>query len=190
AARVGGWEGVLLRVTHPVDALCSRLDGDRTKVLGYGLNASLRLRTATAQARGVAAERVDAWMLGEHGDAGVPIFSRVRIDGEPVALSAQERAAAHDFVRGWYRRHVALDSRRSSTWTTGADVAQMICTLQSTTKTVASVRLENEYEIDSVTLNVPITLKPDSVQAIHKWELAEEELAALRRAAGVILPTT
>src|SRR5690349_15114097 len=63
--RLKDWDGVLIMVTNPVDALCSRLDGDRRKVIGYTLNDTLRLRTAIAQARGVAAERVDAWMLGE-----------------------------------------------------------------------------------------------------------------------------
>src|SRR5262249_5944413 len=185
AARVGGWEGVLLRVTHPVDALCSRLDGDRTKVLGYTLNDSLRLRTAIAQARGVAAERVEAWVLGEHGDAGVPVFSRVRIDGEPVKLNAEERATAHEFVRTWYRRHVALDSRRSSTWTTGAGVAQLICGLQAGGETVASVRLQGEYGIEGVSLGVPVTLGPGGVRRVQEWELDEDELAALHRAAEV-----
>jgi len=190
AERLRGWDGVLIMVTNPVDALCSRLDGDRRKVLGYGLNDSLRLRTAIGQLRGVAAERVDAWMLGEHGDAGVPIFSRVRIDGEPVSLSAEERASAHEFVRTWYRRHVALDSRRSSTWTTGAGVASMIGTLGSGGDTVASVRLNGEYGIEGVSLGVPVTLGPGGVQAIHEWELTSDELAALHRAAEVIVRAT
>jgi len=190
AERLRGWDGVLIMVTNPVDALCSRLDGDRRKVLGYGLNDSLRLRTAIGQLRGVAAERVDAWMLGEHGDAGVPIFSRVRIDGEPVSLSAEERASAHEFVRTWYRRHVALDSRRSSTWTTGAGVASMIGTLGRGGDTVASVRLNGEYGIEGVSLGVPVTLGPGGVQAIHEWELTSDELAALHRAAEVIVRAT
>ena len=187
AERLEGWEGVLIMVTNPVDALCSRLAGDRRKVLGYTLNDSLRLRTAIAQARGVAPERVEAWMLGEHGDAGVPVFSRVRIDGERVELNAEERATAHEFVRTWYRRHVALDSRRSSTWTTGAGVAQMIGELGTGGETVASVRLNGEYGIKGVSLGVPVTIGPGGVQAIHEWELTEEELAALHRAAEVIL---
>jgi malate/lactate dehydrogenase len=190
AERLRGWDGVLIIVTNPVDPLCTRLGGDRRRVLGYGLNDSLRLRTAIAQARGVLADRVDAWMLGEHGDAAVPIFSRVRIDGEPVVLSEAERRDAHQFVRTWYRRHVALDSRRSSTWTTGAGVAQMIAALGSGGEWVASVRLEGEYGIEGVSLGVPVTLGPGGVQAIHEWELADDELAALHRAAGVILRAT
>ncbi len=204
AERLRDWDGVLIMVTNPVDALCSRLGGDRLKVLGYTLNDSLRLRTAIAQARGVPASAVDAWMLGEHGDAAVPVFSRVRIHGEPVSLSAAERGDAHEFVRTWYRRHVALDSRRSSTWTSGAGVAQMVAALQGAgsgpsgdprdsltarSEWVASVRLEGEYGISGVSLGVPVTLGPGGVQAIHEWDLADDELAGLHRAADAIRAT-
>ena len=189
AERLRGWDGVLIMVTNPVDALCSRLGGDRAKVLGYTLNDTLRLRTAIARARGVPAGAVEAWMLGEHGDAAVPVFSRVRIHGEPVSLSAAERRDADEFVRTWYRRHVALDSRRSSTWTTGAGVARMVADLIGGGEWVASVRLEGEYGISGVSLGVPVTLGPGGVRAIHEWELAHDELAALRRAADVIRAT-
>jgi malate dehydrogenase len=186
AERLAGWDGVLVVVTNPVDALCSRLGGDRRRVLGYTLNDSLRLRTAIAQARGAAVGDVDAWMLGEHGDGAVPIFSRVTVGGEPVALSAAEREAAHTFVRTWYRRHVALDSRRSSTWTTGAGVAQMVAALRTGGLWVASVRLDGEYGIEGVSVSVPVTLGPGGAEAIHEWELAPDELAGLRRAAELI----
>jgi malate/lactate dehydrogenase len=186
AERLEGWGGVLIMVTNPVDALCTRLQGDRRRVLGYTLNDSLRLRTAIADARGVPASAVEAWVLGEHGDAAVPVFSRVRIAGQPVTLSAAERAAAEEFVRTWYRRHVALDARRSSTWTTGAGVAQTIVALRAGGRSVASVRLEGEYGIDGVSLGVPVTLGPGGAEAIHEWDLSPAELAGLQRAAEAI----
>ena len=49
------------------------------------------------------------WVIGEHGDGCVPLFDRVRVDGEPVALSPDQGRPPSDFVRGWYVRHVALD---------------------------------------------------------------------------------
>jgi malate/lactate dehydrogenase len=184
--RLAGWDGVLVMVTNPVDALCTRYGGDRRRVLGYTLNDSLRLRTAIARSRGVPVDAVDAWMLGEHGDAAVPIFSRVRVAGEPVALDAAEREQAHEFVRTWYRRHVALDSRRSSTWTSGAGIAQLVVALRSGGESVASVRLEGEYGIEGVSVSVPVTLGPGGAEAIHEWDLAPDELAGLRWAAEAI----
>ena len=126
----GSWPGALVVVTNPVDPICTwiqRSTGiDRTRVLGYTLNDSLRLRTGVAKALRIAPGTVDAWVLGEHGDACVPLFDRILVAGEPVALTDEQRAQAEEFFRTWYVRHVALDSGRSSTWTSGSGIARMV----------------------------------------------------------------
>jgi malate dehydrogenase len=180
---------VVIIVTNPVDPLTARLAsrlGDRRRVLGYTLNDSLRLRTAIGDARGVPASEVEAWVLGEHGDRAVPIFSRVRVGAEPVTLSASERGAASEFLRRWYRRHVALDSGRSSTWTSGAGVASMIAALAGGAGDpwVASVLLDGEYGLSGVAVGVPVVLGPRGVERVVEWELSPAELAALRDAAA------
>jgi malate/lactate dehydrogenase len=186
AERLG--DALVVVVTNPVDALCTwlvRRHGlDRRRVLGYTLNDSLRLRTAVADARGVPPADVEAYVLGEHGDAAVPVFSRVSVRGEPVTLTAAERELADTFVRTWYRRHVALDSRRSSTWTSGAGAARMVAGLRAGADPwPASVVLAGEYGIDGAAVTVPVALGPGGAERIHEWELAADELAALRRAA-------
>jgi malate/lactate dehydrogenase len=186
AERVG--DALVVMVTNPVDALCTRLvchhGLDRRRVLGYTLNDSLRLRTAVADARGVAAADVGAYVLGEHGDAAVPIFSRITVRGERVTLTAAERELADTFVRTWNRRHVALDSRRSSTWTSGAGAARMVAALRAGADPwPASVVPAGEYGIHGAAVTVPVALGPGGVERIHEWELADDELTALRRAA-------
>jgi malate/lactate dehydrogenase len=68
-ARLEGWGGVLIMVTNPVDALCTRMRLDRRRTLGYTLNDSLRLRTAIATARGVAPGR---WTRGCSASTAMP----------------------------------------------------------------------------------------------------------------------
>src|SRR3954469_13142029 len=127
-ALAADWPGVLLMVTNPVDALCTWVGRhakiDRRRVAGYTANDSLRLRTAVGDALGVPPSSVDAWVIGEHGDHCVPLLDRVAVHGRPVVLDAAQRRAAEAFVRDWYVRHVALDSGRSSTWTSGHGVAR------------------------------------------------------------------
>jgi malate/lactate dehydrogenase len=183
----------LVVVTNPVDPLCTWIQRerglDRRRVVGYTANDSLRLQTAIGDALGVAAGRVDAWVIGEHGDACVPLLDRVRVDGEPVELSAGQRRAAEEFVRGWYVRHVALDSGRSSTWTSGHVIARMISALlgpPTGEPWPASVVLDGEYGIDGVALTVPVTLGDGGVGEIHEWDLTAEQSAALRAGAEVV----
>jgi malate/lactate dehydrogenase len=192
ADRLEGWPGVLVMITNPVDPLCTLahrlLGGDRRRVLGYTLNDSLRLRTAVGAALGVPAGAVDAWVLGEHGDGAVPIFSRVGAHGAPVTLTAPQRDAAEAFVRTWYQRHVALDSGRSSTWTSGAGAARMVAALAGGDPApwVAAVTLAGEYGVDGVALTVPVRLGPGGAEEILDWELDAGERTAMQHAADAV----
>jgi malate/lactate dehydrogenase len=187
------WGGVVLIVTNPVDPLCTwaqRVTGlDRRRVLGYTLNDSLRLRTAVCRALGVAPGRVGAWTIGEHGDLAVPLLDRLELDGRPVSLTEAQLAQVRDFVEGWYVRHVALDSGRTSTWTSGLGVARMIgaCTGGSDRGLwPCSVMLDGEYGLSGVSLSVPVKLGAGGVDRIHEWGLSRSELAQLRAGAEYV----
>jgi len=187
-----GWDGVVVLVTNPVDPLVLRFRDrtglDRHRVLGYTLNDSLRLRTGIANAVGAAPGAVDAWMIGEHGDSSVPLWSRVRVGGEPCTLTLEARESAEEYVRTWYVRHVALDSGRSSTWTSGLGVSRMVSAIRDDAGAVwpASLVLEGEYGIDGSAVSVPVILGADGAREVVEWELADDELAALHASADVV----
>lgn len=189
---VRGWPGILLMVTNPVDPLVTwlqrRFGLDRRRLVGYTANDSLRLRTGIGETLGVPSSDVDAWVLGEHGDGSIPLLDRVLVGGEPVSLDADQRRAAEEFVRGWYVRHVALDSDRSSTWTSGHGVARMVAALTGAGPELwpASVVLAGEYGIEGAALTVPVTLDAGGVQEVHEWDLSAAEHAALAAAAASV----
>jgi malate dehydrogenase len=89
-------------------------------------------------------------VLGEHGDTCVPLYSRIACDGAPLRLTDAERGAVDEFLCGWFTRHVALDSGRSSTWTSGLGVARLIDAIAADRREhfPASVVLEGEYGIE------------------------------------------
>lgn len=192
AALPEGWEGTLLVATNPVDplvTLAQSLSGlDRRRVLGYCINDSLRLRSGIAAALGVAPQEVEAWVVGEHGDECAPLFDRIRVKGVEVDLGAAERAAAEEFLRSWYRRHVGLNSGRTSTWTSGLGVARMVAALGAAGDELwtASVVLAGEYGISGVALSVPVTLGGGSVRAVREWELGSGPAETMRRAAALV----
>ena len=192
AAGLGaGYAGKIVVVTNPVDPLVTRLQQrtglDRRRILGYTINDSLRLRTGLAHALGVPPGSVEAWVVGEHGDLSVPLFDRVRVDGVHVRPSPTQAAAADEYFRSWYPRHVALDSGRSSTWTSGLGVARMVAALDGDGELwPASVVLDGEYGIEGVALTVPVTIGRGGAEQIHEWELGADDLAALRAAAELV----
>jgi malate dehydrogenase len=190
------WGGVLIMVTNPVDPLCTwvqrRAGLDRRRILGYTLNDSLRLRTGISRTLDAAPQSIDAWVIGEHGDSCVPLFSRVKLAGAQVALTAEQRGRADEFIRSWYVRHVALDSGRTSTWTSGLGVARMVSSIAYGNGEMwpASVVLAGEYGIDGVSLSVPVSLGRRGAENIHEWEITPEERAALRVAAARVREAT
>jgi malate dehydrogenase len=186
------WPGILILVTNPVDPLCTwaheRSQIPRERLLGYTLNDTLRLRTAIGGELGVEPGRVEAWVVGEHGDESVALFERVLVDGEPVALDAAQRERVLDFIRSWYTRHVALDSGRSSTWTSGLGLARMVEAIRSDSGELwpASVVLEGEYGIEGASLGVPVRLDRGGVAELAEWDLEPDEAAALRAGAETV----
>jgi malate dehydrogenase len=187
------WGGTLLVVTNPVDPLVTwaqRRSGiDRRRVIGYTLNDTLRFRTGIAKALGTELGSVEAWVIGEHGDGCVPLHDRVRVNGEPVELSAEQSAAADEFLRSWYVRHVALDSGRSSTWTSGLGLSRMVQAVSANGAGElwpASVVLDGEYGIRGLAIGVPVTLGNGGAQQIHEWELTGEQHAAFISAAALV----
>ena len=185
------WPGILVIVTNPVDPLVTRLHRrtgfDRRRIVGYTINDSLRLRTGLARALGAEPGSVEAWALGEHGDLSVPLFDRVTVNGVPVLPTPEQCEVALDYFRNWYVRHVALDSGRSSTWTSGVGVARMVEAFGGRdTIWPASVVLAGEYGIDGVAVSVPVSLGPGGVEQIHEWELAPADLAALHASAEYV----
>ncbi len=191
----GGWGGTLLVGTNPVDPLVTRLQRrtglDRRRVLGYTLNDSLRLRTGYRLALGAAPGSVEAWVLGEHGERAVPLHSRVSVGGVPWSPAPADAAAAERYFRTWYDTHVALDSGRSSTWTSGVGLARMVSALSGEGELwPASAVLQGEYGIEGVAITVPVTLGRGGAVRIHEWDLEPEELEALRAAAEFVRGVT
>jgi len=185
------WPGALLVVTNPVDPLVTRLQRrtgiDRRRVVGYTINDSLRLRTGLAKALDVSPGSVEAWAIGEHGDLCVPLYNRVTVNGVRVQVTDEQVAAAEEYFRTWYVRHVALDSGRSSTWTSGLGVARMVAALGGERGLwPTSVVLAGEYGISGVAISVPVTLGSGGVEQIHEWELTSTDLAALHASADFV----
>lgn len=184
-----GWDGILIMMTNPVDALVTwlnrHLDLDPRRVIGYSLNDTMRVRTGIGFARGVPSRSVEAWVLGEHGAGQVPLLDRVTIDGEPVRLSTAEREAVLDYIDNWYVRHVALESGRASSWSSGFGGARLIeaISANSAETLTGSVMLTGQYGVNGTSLGVPIRVGMEGLREIYEWDLSASELRAMEAAA-------
>src|SRR5204863_9233248 len=94
-------------------------------------------------------------------------------------------ASAAEFTRGWFAKHKALESGRSSTWTSGLGTARMVEAIANGggQRFPASIVLDGEYGINGVSVSVPVTIGRRGVEQIHEWELSGDERVALLAAA-------
>jgi malate/lactate dehydrogenase len=113
----------------------------------------------------------------------VPLYDRVELDGHPIEISEEVRAATVDYVDNWYTRHVALDSGRTSTWTSGLGGALMIKAMleASDAPFPASVELDGEYGVRRAAASVPALLGPRGLRAVVEWPLSPDEQSRLDR---------
>ncbi|MFB6111643.1 MAG: malate dehydrogenase [Halobacteriaceae archaeon] len=179
---------VSITTSNPVDLLNRHLyevgSRDRQKVIGFGGRLdSARFRYVLADRFGTDVGNVNATILGEHGDAQVPVFSKVRVDGKDPNFSGAER---EEILAALQQSAMNVIERKGATeWGPATGVAHMVeAVLRDTGEVLpGSIKLEGEYGHDDVALGVPVKLGADGVEAVVDWELSAFERDQLDEAA-------
>ncbi len=183
-------EAPLITATAPVDVFNMvfhrEMGGDRHRFLGFCRNDSQRFRWAVSAVLGVDGRRVGGLVLGEHGDTQVPIFSTVTLDGQPANLTPAQVAAVEKILGEWYGRWQALESGRTTTWTSATSIRHMIASLlvgDPANPTIASVIAEGEYGHHGVSLGLPVAAGRDGWRQVLDIPLTDREREALAASA-------
>lgn len=181
-------DAVFVTTTNPMDVInylhTVVSDRPRERFIGFGgVLDSARLQYALADYLDEPASAVDATVLGEHGDAQIPVYSRVTVDGDPVDIPEADQ---EDITETGRQSAMDVISRKGYTqWgpTYGvADVIEAIATDARHTLP-CSVRLDGEYGHSDVSLGVPAVIGRDGVHDIEVWDLADAERDAFDDAA-------
>jgi len=185
----------VVAVSNPVDRIAYRIwketGWDRSYVMGYSLSETARAADRIASLRDVTANEVYCPIAGEHGEHVVPLFSWLRIDGEPVELTAAERTIVKDYIRDIPYDVIDLrGAEETSRWVTGQGVARLVSGLVDGgfdgNPIALSVPLDGEYGLEDVCVGVPVELSRNGIDRVLEWDLPEEELEGLRAAAESI----
>ncbi len=185
-------DAFVITATNPIDALnyCTwKAAGlDRHQVVGYSRNDSTRFREIIGRMKGVATNRVEATVVGEHGSTQVPLFSSARIDGAPVPFTDAEKQAVHAEIPTILRRYEELQSGRTAGWTSALGLAAVTrAVLQDTGELIpCSVVVDGEWGQTGMSLSLPVRLGKGGVQKIEEWELAPDEREGFARTAAAM----
>ena len=181
--------GVILVISNPMDILTYKVDEwmglPNGMVFGSGcILDSSRLVTLVADYVGLGTGAVSAYVVGEHGEAQVPLWSRVCVGGIPVARYCEEAGLPWDEtirdqlaiqVRSMGARIIAAKER------THFGIATCVCHLadavinQRPTIACVSSVLMGEHGCRGVALSVPSVVGPAGVQQRIREQWAPDE---------------
>nr|AAF43044.1 malate dehydrogenase [Haloferax volcanii] len=167
---------VSITTSNPVDLLNRHLyetgDRDRHKVIGFGGRLdSARFRYVLSQRFDVPVKNVDATILGEHGDAQVPVFSKVRVDGNDPAFSADEK---EEILGDLQESAMDVIERKGATqWGPATGVAHMVEAVLHDTGEVlpGSLVLDGEFGYEDTAFGVPVKLGSNGIEEVVEWDL-------------------
>ena len=179
---------VSITTSNPVDLLNRHLyeTGDRPRehVVGFGGRLdSARFRYVLSERFDAPVCNVEATIMGEHGDAQVPVFSKVRVNGRDPDFADDEKA---EILESLQESAMNVIERKGATqWGPATGVAHMVeAVLRDTGKVLpGSIALEGEYSLSDVALGVPVKLGRDGIEEVVEWELSEREREQLDEAA-------
>ena len=194
------YQGILLVVSNPVDILtyvACKLGGLPEKhVLGSGtVLDTARFKYALSRHLDVDSRNIHSFIIGEHGDSEVPVWSSANVSGIPL----------HDFceMRGHFHHQEAMEeiahnvinsayeiiSKKYATYYGIAMSVKRICEcLVRNEKSIlpVSVMLHGEYGVDDIALSVPAIIGKDGVENKVSISINESETQQLQNSAKTL----
>jgi L-lactate dehydrogenase len=196
-------DAVLLVVTNPVDVmtqLAAHFAADfgvpRTRVLGSGTTLdTARFRALLGRHFEVDPQHVHAYVIGEHGDSEVLVWSQATIAGltldefaavHGTPLTPQDRAGIDQDVRRAAYQIIA--GKGATYYGIGSAVARIIDVVVHDQRAILTVcsRITGVPDCEGITLALPQLVDGRGVQATIPLALDPAERDGLRRSANVL----
>ena len=194
---------ILLIVSNPVDILtyvALHLSGyDRQRVMGSGtLLDSARFRSLLSDHCRIDPRNIHAYIIGEHGDSEVPVWSQTNIAGMPLdtycvkcdqQFGDDDKGKIVDRVRQAAYR--VIQKKGATYFAVSLALVRIIESIfrdEDSVLTVSSL-IDDYYGISNVCLSLPTIINRSGVSKWLPLELDDAEAAALRRSANKLRKT-
>lgn len=188
-------EGILLIVANPVDILTAaaqKLSGlPENRVFGSGtVLDTARFKYLLGEHLDVDARNVHAFILGEHGDSEIAVWSSANISGIPVNEFCELKGhfdhenAMKEIADNVKNAAYEIIQKKQATYYGIAMSVRRICeAVIRDEKSILPVSrmIHGEYGLDGMALSLPAIVGKDGVEAAVPAKLSDEELAALRK---------
>ncbi|CAD7694144.1 unnamed protein product [Nyctereutes procyonoides] len=192
---------IIIVVFNPVDILTNvtwKLSGlPKHRVIGSGCNLdSARFRYFMAEKLGIHPSSCHGWILGEHGDSSVAVWSRVNVAGVSIQELNPEMGTDNG-SENWKEVHkMVVESayeviklKGYTNWVIGLNVANLIESMLKNLSRIhpVSTMVKGMYGIENeVFLSLPCILNAQGLTSVINQKLKDDEVAQLKKSAGTL----
>jgi L-lactate dehydrogenase len=194
-------DGIILVATNPVDVLthvARRISGvPAGRVIGSGTTLDTgRFRALLGDHFGVDPRSVHAFVIGEHGDSEVPVWSSANVAGvgledlaraRGIAFGPQDRERIFSETRD--AAYAIIERKGATYYAVAVALLRIIEALvrdQRTVLPVSSAVGSKGYGVGEVCLSLPSIVGGSGVGEVLELRLSAEEERALARSAEVV----
>ncbi|MFB3787624.1 MAG: L-lactate dehydrogenase [bacterium] len=193
-------ETILLIASNPVDILTHAVtriaDLPPGRVIGSGtILDTARFRALLGEHLGVSPHSVHAYVLGEHGDSEVLVWSSAKVGGVPLydfaeqtghPISSEIQTRIDDRVRRAAYR--IIEGKGATYYGIGAGLARIVNAIRDDERAVLTVStcVTGEEECGGLCLSLPRVIGAGGVLTTIQPALSPEERDALRRGAQIL----
>jgi L-lactate dehydrogenase len=191
-------EAILLVVANPLDVLTytalkiSRFPKNQVFGTGTTLDSS-RFRYLLAQKSGIAATSMGAYLIGEHGDSEVPVYSHVNIMGENIKSFPQisQQAMEEAFEKTKNAANEIIAKKGATYYAIAIAVSRIVRAILFDENHVFPVSslLSGQYGIENVCLSLPSVVGRTGIKKVLDIKLSADEQSKLKKSAAIIRAT-
>lgn len=192
--------GILLVVANPVDILtlvAARLSGlPENRVFGTGtVLDSARLKYLLGEHLGVDPRSVHAFIIGEHGDSEIAVWSSAHVSGVPLRSFCEMRGhgnhkAEMEKIAADVRNsaYTIIEKKQATYYGIAISVRRVCEAIIRDEKSVLPVSTvqHGAFGIEGVSISMPAIVGKDGVETLVPIQVDEEEAAALRASAATL----
>ncbi len=191
---------VLLIASNPVDVMTQVVAGfsglSPGRVVGSGtILDTARYRALLGEHLGLSPKSVHAYVLGEHGDSEVLVWSSAKVGGVPLFDFAEDKGRViSDEVKSRIDERVRraayriIEGKGATYYGIGAGLSRIACAIRDDERAVLTVSMPT-HEIEGaegVSLSLPRVVGEKGVVATLPPSLSEEEDAALKQSGQIL----
>ncbi|MFC4404909.1 L-lactate dehydrogenase [Gracilibacillus xinjiangensis] len=193
------FQGIFLVATNPVDILTQltkEISGlPKERVIGSGtILDTARFRYLLGEHFEVDPRNVHAYIMGEHGDSELPVWSHVQIGGVPLSKYAgitdfdqhEQMKAIFENVRD--AAYHIIKRKGATYYGIGLGLVRLTRAVLNNENAIVTVSayLEGQYGLEDIYIGVPAILNENGVREIIELNLTDKEQEQLRDSAKIL----